>query len=49
MHVLNGRTDFLVTIIELLCIYKRQYSLGFESMALTVDAAWYGNRERDIR
>ena len=21
----------------------------FQSMALTVDAAWYGNRERDIR
>ena len=34
---------------EVTSIYKRQYSLGFESMALTVDAAWYGNRERDIR
>jgi FMN-dependent dehydrogenase len=22
---------------------------GFESLALTVDATWYGNRERDIR
>jgi L-lactate dehydrogenase (cytochrome) len=22
---------------------------GFESLALTVDFSWYGNRERDIR
>eukprot|EP00088_Acartia_fossae_P016889 TRINITY_DN1951_c0_g1_i2.p1 TRINITY_DN1951_c0_g1~~TRINITY_DN1951_c0_g1_i2.p1 ORF type:complete len:434 (+),score=24.96 TRINITY_DN1951_c0_g1_i2:67-1368(+) len=33
-------------IKELLGRAKKQ---GFSSMALTVDGAWYGNRERDIR
>jgi hypothetical protein len=44
--VVSAFSNFVVAELARFCGSQEG---GFESLALTVDATWYGNRERDIR